>query len=189
MSGLARLLRPQSSVHYTNINTLALIRLWPVLTTSNPVHIWLDIIQMVAMVLLPLQWRGAGWKCAAGKTEMCSSTHGNESVILQPLHVRSDTILNISVHAHFCLFIFRVSETAQLYTWQGQVVVVGGGGVAVCRNARPWICLLVQPCIPSSICSSAALPAEWGWAVTHSRTFWHDSGEQHGARSPEGPKT
>ncbi len=31
----------------------------------------LDVIQLVAMVLLPLQWRGAGRKCAAGETVIC----------------------------------------------------------------------------------------------------------------------
>lgn len=68
--------------------------------------------------------------------------------------------------------------------------VVGEGvAVPVCINAWPLICSSVQPCITFSICSPAALPSEGGWAVTHSRTLWHDPGEQHGARSPGGHRT
>lgn len=38
------------------------------LTPSNLIHIMLDVIQLVAMVLLPLQWSEAGIVCAAGET-------------------------------------------------------------------------------------------------------------------------
>lgn len=37
------------------------------LTPSDPVRIWLDIIQLVAMVLLPLRWRGLGENVLLGK--------------------------------------------------------------------------------------------------------------------------
>lgn len=128
------------------------------LTPSDPVYIWLAIIQLVAMVLLPLQWRGLGENVLLGKQRsvlhMEMRKNDSPAAACQVGH----TIFNISVNARVCLFYsFSVflRLCAQLYIW-------GWGGVAVCKHAWLRICLSVQPCVTSSICSPAALPSEGG---------------------------
>lgn len=93
------------------------------------------------------------------------------------MEIRRSEFLDMGVHACMRLFILFVLGVSVC-------TVVHVGGVTICINAWPWMCLSAQPCITSNICSPAALPSEGGWAVTHSRTLWHDPGEQHGATVP-----
>lgn len=82
------------------------------LTPSNLIHIMLDVIQLVAMVLLPLQWRGAGRMCAAGQTVICltGDLDGSELVYVGVMFVgryRFVTVYLIlrCMHVHVCVLV------------------------------------------------------------------------------------
>lgn len=123
------------------------------LTPSDPVYIWLAIIQLVAMVLLPLQWRGLGENVLLGKqrsvqAHMEMRKNDSPAAACQVGH----TIFNISVNTRVCLFYsFSVflRLCAQLYIWGWG----GGRRLQTCMAADMFVSATmrhIQHMLPSS---------------------------------------